>query len=114
MIIREIFHGKITLNSMLLLLALTFVSRFRLELVSYLSSNGVTKRMPGVLLQPRTPSFPIGLVKTHIWLVYIPHSKYQAKSHSSPLYSTACTAAIVHRNHFFHCTIKIDLLHLLK
>ena len=34
--------------------------------------------------------------------VYIPHRKYQVKSHSSPWFSAACTAAIVHRNHFFH------------
>ena len=33
--------------------------------------------------------------------VYIPHRKYQVKSHSSPMFSAACTAAIVHRNHFF-------------
>ena len=34
--------------------------------------------------------------------VYIPHCKYQAKSHSSPWFSADCTAVIVHRNHFFH------------
>ena len=34
--------------------------------------------------------------------VYIPHRKYHVKSHSSPWFSAACTAAIVHRNHFFH------------
>ena len=33
--------------------------------------------------------------------VYIPHRKYQVKSHSFPLFSAACAAAIVHRNHFF-------------
>ena len=33
--------------------------------------------------------------------VYIPHRKYQAKPHSSPWFSAACAAAIVHRNHFF-------------
>ena len=33
--------------------------------------------------------------------VYIPHRKYQIKSHSSPWFSAACAAAIVHRNHFF-------------
>ena len=33
--------------------------------------------------------------------VYIPHRKYQVKPHSSPWFSAACTAAIVHRNHFF-------------
>ena len=33
--------------------------------------------------------------------VYIPHRKYQVKSHSSPWFSAACPAAIVHRNHFF-------------
>ena len=34
--------------------------------------------------------------------VYIPHLKYQVKPHSSPWFSAACVAAIVHRNHFFH------------
>ena len=33
--------------------------------------------------------------------VYIPHRKYQVKSHSSPWFSVACAAAIVHRNDFF-------------
>ena len=33
--------------------------------------------------------------------VYIPHRKYQVKPHSSPWFSPACAAAIVHRNHFF-------------
>ena len=33
--------------------------------------------------------------------VYIPHRKNQAKPHSSPWFSAACAAAIVHRNHFF-------------
>ena len=33
--------------------------------------------------------------------VYIPHHKYQVKPHSSPWFSAACAAAIVHRNHFF-------------
>ena len=33
--------------------------------------------------------------------VFIPHRKYQVKPHSSPWFSTACAAAIVHRNHFF-------------
>ena len=34
--------------------------------------------------------------------VYIPHRKYQVKPHSSPWFSAACAAAIVHRNHFFY------------
>ena len=34
--------------------------------------------------------------------VYIPHRKYQVKSHLSPWFSATCAAAIVHRNHFFH------------
>ena len=34
--------------------------------------------------------------------VYIPHRKYQVKPHSSPWFSAASAAAIVHRNHFFH------------
>ena len=33
--------------------------------------------------------------------VYIPQCKYLVKCHSSPWFSAACTAAIVHRNHFF-------------
>ena len=33
--------------------------------------------------------------------VYIPHRKYQVKPHSSPWFSAACAATIVHRNHFF-------------
>ena len=33
--------------------------------------------------------------------VYIPHCKYQVKPHSSPWFSAACAAVIVHRNHFF-------------
>ena len=33
--------------------------------------------------------------------VYIPHLKYQVKPHSSPWFSAACAAAIVHRNHLF-------------
>ena len=33
--------------------------------------------------------------------VYIPHRKYQVKSHSSPWFSAGCAAAIVHTNHFF-------------
>ena len=33
--------------------------------------------------------------------VYIPHRKKQVKPHSSPWFSAACAAAIVHRNHFF-------------
>ena len=32
---------------------------------------------------------------------YIPHCKYQVKPHSSPWFSAACAAAIIHRNHFF-------------
>ena len=33
--------------------------------------------------------------------LYITHYKYQVKPHSSPWFSAACAAAIVHRNHFF-------------
>ena len=33
--------------------------------------------------------------------VYIPHRKYQVKTHSSPWFSAACAVAIVHKNHFF-------------
>ena len=38
--------------------------------------------------------------------VYIPHHKYQVKPHSSPWFSAACTATIVHRNHFFCCKVQ--------
>ena len=33
--------------------------------------------------------------------VYISHRKYQVKPHSSPWFSDACAATVVHRNHFF-------------
>ena len=33
--------------------------------------------------------------------VYILHRKYHVKPHSSTLFSGACAAGIVHRNHFF-------------
>ena len=33
--------------------------------------------------------------------VYLPHHKYQVKCNSSPWFSAAFAAAIVHRNHFF-------------
>ena len=33
--------------------------------------------------------------------VYTSHRKCQIKSHSSPWFSAACTAAIAHRNHSF-------------
>ena len=42
--------------------------------------------------------------------VSIPHQKYQVKPESSPWFSSACAAAIVHRNHFFVCTKQINLL----
>ena len=40
--------------------------------------------------------------------VYISHRKYQVKPHSSPWFSAACAAAIVHRNHFSICTNRIN------
>ena len=39
--------------------------------------------------------------------VYFPHRKCQVKPHSSPWFSAACAAAIVHRNHFF-CLYQKD------
>ena len=41
--------------------------------------------------------------------VYIPHWKYQVKSHSFPWFSASFAAAIVHINHFFVCTQRINL-----
>ena len=38
--------------------------------------------------------------------VYIPHRKHQVKPHSSPWFSAACAATIVHRNHFFSFVSK--------
>ena len=46
--------------------------------------------------------------------IYIRHRKYLVKPHSIPWFSTACAAAIVHRNHFFVCTKRINLLILKK
>ena len=42
--------------------------------------------------------------------VYIPHRKCQVKPHSSPCFPAACVAVIVHRNLFFCCTKRINLL----
>ena len=39
--------------------------------------------------------------------VCVPHRKYQVKSHSSPWFSVACVAVIVHRNHSF-CLYQND------
>ena len=45
--------------------------------------------------------------------VYIPHCKYQVKTHSSPWFSAACAAAIVFIEIiFFICTNMIHLLNL--
>ena len=41
---------------------------------------------------------------------YISHRKYQVKPDSSPWFSAACAATIVHRNYFFVCTKRINLL----
>ena len=39
--------------------------------------------------------------------VYIRHRKYQVKPHSSPWFSAACVAAVVHRKQFF-CLYQKD------
>ena len=65
------FHGRISLNLVLLLLLVNFVSGFRLE-----------------------------LIYIYIY-IYIPHRKYQVKPRSSPLFSAIGAAAIVPINHFF-------------
>ena len=44
--------------------------------------------------------------------VYIPHRKCQVKPHSSPWFSAACTAAVVHRSHFFFVFTKRIILNL--
>ena len=41
--------------------------------------------------------------------LYFLHQKHQVKSHSSPWFSAARAAAIVHRDHFFHFTKRINL-----
>ena len=42
--------------------------------------------------------------------VFIPHRKYQVKPNLYPWFSATCAAAIVHKNHFFICTKRINLL----
>ena len=42
--------------------------------------------------------------------VYVPHRKDQVKPHLSPWFSAAYAAAIAHRNHFYVCTKRINLL----
>ena len=70
LIIWEMFHGRISLNSVPLLQQNSLAAEF------------------WEWVQVGTD-------------VYIPHWKYQVKYHSFPWFSAACTAAIVHRNHFF-------------
>ena len=43
---------------------------------------------------------------------YISHRKYQFKPHSSPCFSAAYAAVVVHRNHFFRLHHRINLLNL--
>ena len=45
---------------------------------------------------------------------YIPYHKYQVKPHSSPWFSAACAAPIVHKNHFFFDYTNRINLHNLK
>ena len=70
-IILEMFHGMISLNSVLLLQHVNFVSGFRLELM-YISLIG---------------SIRSSLTHLHV-------------------FSAACAAAVVHRNHFFRLCQK--------
>ena len=44
--------------------------------------------------------------------IYIPQCNYQVKHYSFPWFSSACAAARVHRNHFFACTKRINVLSL--
>ena len=52
----------------------------------------------------KTQCFCCECVQVGVYIidVYILHRKYQVKPHSPPWFSAACTAAIVHRNCFFH------------
>ena len=45
-------------------------------------------------------NFGSGL-RLELMYIYIPHRKYQVKSHCSAWFSAACAAVIVHKNHFF-------------
>ena len=51
-------------------------------------------------------SFSAAASEFHEWIqvgvyVYIPHSKYQVKLHSSSWFSVACAATMIHRNYVF-------------
>ena len=52
-----------------------------------------------------------GLVQVEVD-IYFPHRKYQVNSHSSPWFLASCTATIVHRNYFFVCSNRVNLLNL--
>ena len=45
-------------------------------------------------------------------LICIPHQKYQVKPHLSPWLSAACAAGMLHGNHFFVSTRRINVLNL--
>ena len=68
-----------------------------LALVGHPSSDGITIKMPyaSAAASEFFERVQVGID------VYIPHRKYQVKPHSSPWFSAACAAAIVHINHFF-------------
>ena len=42
--------------------------------------------------------------------IHIPHRKYHVKPHSSPWFSAAYAAAVVHKITFFVCTKEQNLL----
>ena len=42
--------------------------------------------------------------------VYVPHKKNQVKPHLSPWFLASFATDIVHRNHFFVCTKRVNLL----
>ena len=87
MIISEMFHERISLNSMLLLLLVNFVSGFRLKFI---------------------------YIYIYIY-IYIPHRKYQVKPHLSPWFTAASDAAnskVKFRHSSNHCKRVLEAIKL--
>ena len=78
------------------LILILFHKFFQSKVARILFSSNSTFSFVALCMKMKMQNLQVGID------VYIPHRKYQVKSHSSPWFSAACAAAIVHTNHFFH------------
>ena len=77
------------------LILILFHKFFQSKVARILFSSNSTFSFVALCMKMKMQNLQVGID------VYIPHRKYQVKFHSSPWFSAACAAAIVHTNHFF-------------